>query len=95
MVSAEHIRCPKNLLISPGYADCVDIRSDAIAMTCKQFGHLLLRDRRGATAIEYGLIVSLIVIVMLGALKGVANANTSMWNNVAQKVVGDEKSPEE
>ncbi|HZF44159.1 MAG TPA: Flp family type IVb pilin [Sphingomonadaceae bacterium] len=62
-------------------------------MTCKQFGRLLLRDRRGATAIEYGLIVSLIVLVMLGALKGVANANTGMWNNVAHKVAGEEKKP--
>ena len=62
-------------------------------MTCKQFGQLLARDQRGATAIEYGLIVSLIVLVMLGALRGVANANTSMWNNVAQKVAGDNTTP--
>ena len=46
----------------------------------------LLRDDRGATAVEYGLIVSLIVIAMIGALKGVANENTGLWAVVTEKV---------
>jgi pilus assembly protein Flp/PilA len=46
----------------------------------------LLRDNRGATAIEYGLIVSLIVIAMIGALKGVADENTGLWAIVTEKV---------
>ena len=46
----------------------------------------LLRDTRGATAIEYGLIVSLIVIAMMAALQGVANENTGLWAVVKQKV---------
>lgn len=46
-----------------------------------------LRDARGATAVEYGLIIALIVIVMIVALKQVANANTDMWRNVSDKVV--------
>ena len=46
----------------------------------------LRRCRRAATAIEYGLIVSLIVIVMFTALQLVANTNTGIWNNVADKV---------
>ena len=48
----------------------------------------LLRDTRGATAIEYGLIVSLIVIAMMAALQGVANENTGLWAIVRQKVTG-------
>ncbi|USU05829.1 Flp family type IVb pilin [Sphingomonadaceae bacterium OTU29MARTA1] len=48
---------------------------------------LSLRDSRGATAVEYGLILALIVIVMIVALKQVANANTDMWRNVSDKVV--------
>lgn len=44
------------------------------------------RDERGATAVEYGLIATLIVIAMIVALKGVANANTAMWNKVANDV---------
>ena len=35
---------------------------------------------------EYGLIIALIVIVMIVALKQVANANTDMWRNVSDKV---------
>ena len=46
-----------------------------------------LRDSRGATAVEYGLIVAMIVIVMIVALKQVATANTNLWHNVSDKVV--------
>ena len=46
----------------------------------------LLRNDRGATAIEYGLIVSLVVIAMIAALEGVANENTGLWAIVTQKV---------
>ncbi len=44
------------------------------------------RDPRGATAVEYGLIATLIVVAMIASLKGVANANTSLWGNVSTKV---------
>lgn len=43
-------------------------------------------DERGATAIEYGLICAMIVLAMLAALRGVAQANTSMWNDVSEQV---------
>lgn len=39
-------------------------------------------DNSGATAVEYGLIVSLIVIAMIGALNGVANETIDMWSDV-------------
>ena len=42
----------------------------------------ILRDNTGATAVEYGLIVSLIVLAMVTALQGVATENTKMWNKV-------------
>ena len=48
----------------------------------------LRRDSRGATAVEYGLIVALIVIVMVAALKQVASANTDVWGKVSTKVIG-------
>ncbi|WP_203311121.1 MULTISPECIES: Flp family type IVb pilin [Sphingomonas] len=44
------------------------------------------REARGATAVEYGLVVALIVIAMIAALKGVADANTNMWTQVSSKV---------
>lgn len=62
-------------------------------MTLKRLGRLLAHDQRGATAVEYALIVSLIVLAMVGALRSVANANTGMWNNVSQKVAGNTTAP--
>jgi pilus assembly protein Flp/PilA len=44
------------------------------------------RDKKGATAIEYGLIAALVVVAMIGALSGLANVTIGMWNDVANKV---------
>ena len=46
----------------------------------------LLRDSRGATAVEYGLIVALIVIAIIGAVESVANENTGLWAVVTNAV---------
>ena len=46
----------------------------------------LLQDTRGATAVEYGLIVALIVIGMVVALQGFANSTIAMWNNVEESM---------
>jgi len=47
---------------------------------------VLWRDQRGATAVEYGLIVSLIVIAMIAAFNSVANVTINMWENVSSQV---------
>ena len=47
-----------------------------------KFMRQILRDDTGAAAVEYGLIISLIVLAMLTALGDFANKNTSMWNYV-------------
>ena len=44
------------------------------------------RCEQGATAVEYGLIVSLIVIAMFAALGNVAGSTIGMWNDVSNKV---------
>ena len=44
------------------------------------------RDERGATAVEYGLICSLIVLAMVAALTRFADTTTGMWNNVSNTV---------
>ena len=46
----------------------------------------LLRDTRGATAVEYGLIIALIIIAMVGALTSFARSANNMWNNVSTTV---------
>ncbi len=43
----------------------------------------LLRNSKGATAVEYALILSLIVVAMIGSLTTFASKTISMWNNVA------------
>jgi len=40
----------------------------------------------GATAVEYGLIISLIVLAMIGALGNVATKTNGMWVHVANEV---------
>lgn len=42
----------------------------------------IVDDNRGATAIEYGLVVSLIVIAMIASLQGVASATIEKWDTV-------------
>ena len=43
----------------------------------------LLRDTLGATAIEYGLILALLFIAMVGSLQGFAGENQNTWNSVS------------
>lgn len=43
----------------------------------------LIADEAAATAVEYGLIISLVVLAMIGGLVAVADATTHMWNNVS------------
>lgn len=46
----------------------------------------LWRNSRGATAIEYGLILAFIVIAMIAGLTLLADSTTGMWNEVNTKV---------
>ena len=46
----------------------------------------LARDRRGGTALEYGLIAALIIITMMVALKNFAGVSVNMWQNVSNKM---------
>jgi pilus assembly protein Flp/PilA len=43
-------------------------------------------DKKGATVVEYGLIIALIIIAIVGAVNGVATVTTGMWNNVSNTV---------
>ena len=44
---------------------------------------MLGADKRGATAIEYGLIAALIVIAMIGSLEAMGGGvNTRLWGKV-------------
>ncbi|MEN9926530.1 MAG: hypothetical protein RL268_2656 [Pseudomonadota bacterium] len=45
----------------------------------------ILKDDRGATAVEMGLLCALIVLALLGALNGFAGEAISMWDTIADK----------
>jgi pilus assembly protein Flp/PilA len=49
----------------------------------------LFKEERGATAIEYGLILALIFLAMVGALSQFATVSINMWNTVAEEVSRD------
>jgi len=46
----------------------------------------IIKDEQGATAVEYGLILALIFLAMVGALTTVAGTTINMWNYVATEV---------
>ncbi len=45
-----------------------------------------MRDCRGATAVEYGLILALIFLAVCGGVAGLGRKTAGMWNNVSSKV---------
>lgn len=47
----------------------------------------LMTDQKGATAVEYGLIVSLIVIAIIASVNGVANVTDRMWDHVRDESI--------
>jgi pilus assembly protein Flp/PilA len=51
----------------------------------------LAADERGATAIEYGLICSLIFLVVIGAIGTFGQSMTTMFNYIATTVDGSLK----
>ena len=56
-------------------------------MSSMNFLKRIARCDRGGTAIEYGLIASLVVIACIGALQGVAGETSEMWTVVKTKVI--------
>ncbi|MET0308958.1 MAG: Flp family type IVb pilin [Sphingomonas sp.] len=51
-----------------------------------RFIRALIGDQKGATVIEYGLILALVVLALMSALIGLADVTTSMWTNISDKV---------
>ncbi len=47
----------------------------------------LSQDDSGTSAVEYGLICAMIVLVMLGALQGVADTTVTMWIDIARETL--------
>lgn len=50
----------------------------------------LIADKRGATAIEYGLIAALIAIAAMGGMTALGGGSNGMWSNLQNTVVDSE-----
>jgi pilus assembly protein Flp/PilA len=48
-----------------------------------QYIRKLIRDSKGATAIEYGLIAALIAVAAIAAMQGVGSSLNSTFTNVS------------
>lgn len=46
----------------------------------------LAADRKGGTAIEYGLIASIIVVTLIASFIQLANTTTGIWGNINTKM---------
>ena len=46
----------------------------------------MLKDNKGATAIEYGLIAALIAVAAITAMQGLGNKLGTTFNNVSSKM---------
>ncbi|HET9429105.1 MAG TPA: Flp family type IVb pilin [Allosphingosinicella sp.] len=46
----------------------------------------IFKDERAATAVEYGLILALIFLAMIGGVSTFAGTTINMWDNVSNTV---------
>ena len=68
--------------------DCVDQdRKEGGVDAIRTLMRRLRSDKRGATAIEYGLIAALIVIALLGGLSTLGGGAGGMWTTTAADIV--------
>jgi pilus assembly protein Flp/PilA len=51
----------------------------------------ITRCEQGATAVEYGLIISLVVVALIAAMGNLAGSTTNMWNHVSNQIVENTK----
>jgi pilus assembly protein Flp/PilA len=59
-----------------------------VAIHLSRYLAKLCRDDRGATAVEYGLVLVLITLAALGALATMADTVVGMWTDIAARVTG-------
>jgi pilus assembly protein Flp/PilA len=45
------------------------------------------RDRRGATVVEYGLIISLVILAIFASMSSAADSIIETWNYIENQVV--------
>ena len=48
-----------------------------------------IKDQRGASAVEYGLILAMIFLAMIAGVSRFAGTTQDMWNHVSNEVRGN------
>jgi pilus assembly protein Flp/PilA len=51
-----------------------------------RFARTLVRDRKGATVVEYGFILALVVLALMVTLIELGTTTSGLWGNVSAKV---------
>ena len=51
-----------------------------------QFIVAMIGDRKAATAVEYGLILALVVLALMTGLQAMSSSTSSLWGNISTKV---------
>ena len=46
----------------------------------------IFKDQRGATAVEYGLILAMIFLAMIAGVTRFADTTMGMWNHISNEV---------
>ena len=54
-----------------------------------QFIRKIIRDSKGATAIEYGLIAALIAVAAITAMQGLGTSLNETFTNISSEMSGD------
>jgi len=57
-------------------------------LAIRMIGRKLRSDKRGATAIEYGLICALIAVAAIGGMTKLGGGSTGMWGKL-DNIVGN------
>jgi pilus assembly protein Flp/PilA len=48
----------------------------------------IFKDQRGATAVEYGIILGFVFMALIIGVSSVGTANSDLWSNISQQVTG-------
>ena len=54
--------------------------------TMTEFFNTIARDEKGATAVEYGLILALVFLAMLGAVQAFGQNTIVMWTDTSDTI---------
>lgn len=58
---------------------------NTVTMRLNRLLNKIVQSERGTSSVEYGLILSFIVLVMLVSLGAMADVTIAMWTDVAEK----------